>query len=324
MGKRRVRNLQRLGVGTIVGFDLRKDRRTEAAERYGIAAVDSLEKAFAVAPDAVVICTPPDTHVTYAREAVRHRLPFFTEASVIDADMELLIDEVDTAGVVAAPSCTMRFQPSVQAIKSAVDTGALGQLVAFTYHSGQYLPDWHPWEDYRSFYAGKRLTGACREIVPFELCWITWALGPVITVEAFRGKVGDLDVDIDDVYQVLVRLRSGVLGHILVEVISRTPVRRLNLVGMDQTLVWDWAERAVRMFDPKSGAWSDLIEATGTIEPGYVHAEEPYVDEMATFLRAVSGEATWPYSLREDAEMLRLLAAVERSSDTGRRVSVSP
>ena len=39
----------------------------------------------------------------------------------------------------------------------------------FVYHSGQYLPDWHPWESYKDFYVSNPATGARREIVPFEL-----------------------------------------------------------------------------------------------------------------------------------------------------------
>ena len=37
---------------------------------------------------------------------------------------------------------------------------------------GHFLPNWHPWEDYRKFYASKKETGAAREVVPFELIWI--------------------------------------------------------------------------------------------------------------------------------------------------------
>lgn len=320
MGKRRVRNLQRLGVRRITGFDPREDRRREAIDVYSIETVDDMERAWSVPPDAVVISTPPDLHVRYAREAVRHRTPFFMEASVVDDDMEALAREADAFGVVAAPSCTMRFQPSIRTIKRLVDEGRIGQILAFTHHSGQYLPDWHPWEDYRRFYAGQRRTGACREIVPFELVWLTWIAGPVAAITAFKGKVSDLDVDIDDVYQVLLRHESGTLGHLLVDVLARAPVRRCTFVGSEGTLIWDWSARCVLMYDAREGASTTFEEEQGTVQPGYVHAEEPYVEEMRAYLTAVSGEAPWPYPLSEDMRMLALLTAAERSSDDGRRV----
>lgn len=320
MGKRRVRNLQRLGVKKITGFDPREDRREEAARAYSIDTVADIERAWSLAPDAVVISTPPDLHVRYARDAVHHGRSFFMEASVVDDEMEALAREAAAARVVAAPSCTMRFQPSVRTMKRLVDDGRVGRILAFTHHSGQYLPDWHPWEDYRRFYAGQRRTGACREIVPFELIWLTWIAGPVSGVTALKGKVSDLDVDIDDVYQVLLRLESGALGHLLVDVLARSPIRRCTFVGSEGTLVWDWSEKRVLLYDARERAMTTFEEEQGTVQPGYVHAEEPYVEEMRTYLAAVSGTAPWPYPLAEDMRMLALLTAAEHSSDEGRRM----
>lgn len=289
---------------------------------YGVRTVGSLEEGFGRQPDAVVVSTPPDLHVRYAREAVRLGLPVFMEASVVDDHANLLVDEAEAKGILVAPSCTMRFHPSVQTMKRLVDKGRVGRVLAFTHHCGEYLPDWHPWEDYRSFYAGKRLTGACREIVPFELSWLTWILGSVTRVTAMKAKVSTLDVDIDDAYQLLLGMQGGSLGHLLVDVLARAPIRRCTLIGSEGTITWDASERSVRVYEASSGQWTSLDESEGTVQPGYRHAEEPYVAEMRTFLAAARGEIAWPYSLTEDLAILSLLRAAERSSDQGVHVQV--
>jgi len=315
MGKRRVRNLVRLGVTRIVGFDPRADRRDEAkAQSPRLEVVLDASAGFEAPPDAVVISTPPELHVGYAREAVRRGLPFFMEASVLDHNMKVLASEAAAAGVVAAPSCTLRFQPSVKRMKALVDEGRVGQIFAYTHHSGQYLPDWHPWEDYRRFYAGQRMTGACREIVPFEFAWLTWLAGRVNAVTAMKGRVGDLDVDIDDVYQVLVRHENGALGHLLVDVLSRTAIRRCTIVGSKGVLEWDWSKKRVTLFEAQTRDPIVFEEQSGAVYAGYVHAEAPYVEEMETYLAAVRGERQWPYTLRDDLDGLRLLQAAESSS----------
>ncbi len=320
MGKRRIRNLQRLGLTTIVGFDPREDRRTEASSQYGVKTVATIEDGFAATPDAVVISTPPDLHVRYARQAVANDLPFFMEASVVDDDMERLREEAERAGVVAAPSCTLRFQPSIKKMKELIDGGRIGDALTYTYHSGQYLPDWHPWEDYRKFYAGQRRTGACREIVPFELVWLTWLLGPVDRITAMKAKVSTLDVGIVDAYQVLVRHRVRTLGPLLVEVLAREAIRRCTIVGSDGTIVWDWSGKRVLLYDAKTKATTEFVEDHGTVHPGYVHAEEPYVDEIRAYLDACDGRAPWPYTLQDDIGILGLLRSAEQSSDDGRTV----
>jgi len=81
MGKRRVRNLCALGVERIVGFDVREDRRREAADRYQVDVVPTLERGLASKPDVMIISTPPHRHVEFARAAVDAGIPFFMEAN---------------------------------------------------------------------------------------------------------------------------------------------------------------------------------------------------------------------------------------------------
>lgn len=325
MGKRRVRNLQYLKAGTIAGFDPREDRRAEAAGKYDIETFSDFDDAFErFNPDAVVISTPPDLHVKYAKIAVANSRHYFSEASVVDDEMDELL-ELSRAhrGVVAAPSCTMRYHPSIQAIKRVVEGGEFGKPLLLTYQSGQWLPDWHPWEDYRSFYVAKRATGACREIVPFELSWLTWILGPVAAVSGMKAKLTSLDADIDDAYQVLLKFESGMLGHLLVDVIARSPVRSFRLCSEEATIEWDAATREVKWFRASTGAWEVIPEPERIQEPGYINAENMYIAEMSDFVAACKGEKRWGYSLEDDKKILDLLSGVERSSDDGMHVKTS-
>lgn len=325
MGKRRVRNLQHLKAGEIAGFDPRADRRDEAHSKYSIPTFEDFDDALATfRPDALIISTPPDLHVTYAKRALTNNCHFFSEASVVDDEMDELISLArERAGLVAAPSCTMRFHPSIQAIKQIVDGEAFGKPLLLTYQSGLWLPDWHPWEDYRSFYVARRQTGACREIVPFELSWLTWLLGPVEFVTGMRGKLSNLDVDIDDAYQVLLQFRSGLLGHLLVDVISRAPVRSFRLSSERATIEWDAMLKTVRLFRADTREWEVIPEPEQIKEPGYITGESLYIEEMRAFVAACEGKKKWGYSLEEDKRMLDLLSAVEQSWDNHTQIKVS-
>ena len=323
MGKRRVRNLQFLQAGEIAGFDPRADRRDEAGTRYGIRTFDDFDEACRTFnPDAVVISTPPDLHVQYARLALQSGRHYFSEASVVDDGMDDLIAlSQQNPELVAAPSCTLRYHPSIQTIKKLVDDD-FGTPLLLTYHSGQWLPDWHPWEDYRSFYVARRATGACREIVPFELSWLTWIIGPIAMVTGMRNKLSTLDVDIDDAYQVLLKFKSGALGHLLVDVIARSPVRYFRLCSERATIEWDaTGTKQVRVFRA-GGDWEIIPEPERIQEPGYVYSENPYIDEMRDFIAACKKEKPWGYTLADDKATLDLLQQIETSSDERRQIDV--
>ena len=62
MGKRRVRNLQVLKAGEIIGLELKEENRKEAEEKYGIKTFDNVDKINLEEIDAVIISTPPDKH----------------------------------------------------------------------------------------------------------------------------------------------------------------------------------------------------------------------------------------------------------------------
>jgi predicted dehydrogenase len=325
MGKRRVRCLQAIGIADVIGFDPREDRRREVHEKYGIATFAAIGAALAEGPNALVISTPPDLHMIYAKLAVQHGLHFFCEASVTDDGMAEVMSLLDERRLIGAPSCTMRFHPAIKIIKAQLDLSAIGRVQAFTCHTGQWLPDWHPWEDYRTFYVSKRATGACREIVPFELTWLTWLIGDVDRVAAMRDKVSDLECDIDDVFQLLLHTANGVYGHLMVDVLARYPIRSLRLIGCEGTIDWVADSKEVRVYRATDKQWTTHKEPASVVDPGYSYlsAESMYVEEMQAFSNACLGKAPYPYTLAEDHRVLEVLYGAERSSDGGAFVTLA-
>lgn len=321
MGKRRIRNLHHLGVSDVVGCDAREDRRRDAEAAFGIRTVAAFEDAMQDRPDVVLVCTPPDRHVPFALEAARAGIPFFTELNLL-RDGWAEVAAAQRPGTLAAPSATLRFQPSVRRVRDLLQDGDVGQPLTFTYHAGQYLPDWHPWEDYRSFFASQRATGGCREIAAIELGWLTWVFGPVDRVTCMKDKRSDLDADIEDVYQIVLRFRSGVLGHLAIDVLSRVPTRHLRVVGSRGTLEWVAAERVVRVRADAKDQGRVHAEPASEALPDYANSEAMYVDEMRHFLAAVSGREEYHYTIHDEQVNLAVLEAAEASADSGRHVDV--
>lgn len=322
MGKRRIRNLQALGVPRVIGFDLREDRRTEAATKYGIITYAVVADAYRAKPDAVVISLPPELHTPFALEALDHGLPFFTEASVVSRDMDKLMARTREKKLVGVPSCTMRYFPGPRLVRRLLREDAIGKPLTWIYHCGQYLPDWHPWESIHDFYVSKRETGGAREIVPFELTWLTDAFGPVESVNANISKVSDLPVDIDDVYHVHVQHGNGMRGTLQIDVVARPAIRHLRILGSEGTIEWDGSRNLVRVWRASTKAWQEHSIAIGTVESGYTSPEEPYIEEMRDYLACATALKQPTYTLEEDHRILHLLEQAEEASRRGTRMSL--
>ncbi|HEV3069833.1 MAG TPA: Gfo/Idh/MocA family oxidoreductase [Solirubrobacteraceae bacterium] len=324
MGRRRLRNLRYLGVKQLAGVEPAPARRAEVAGEFGIPAFATLPEGLAWEPEALVISTPPDQHVGYAIEAARRGLPFFTEAGTAVARMDELIATVRDSRSLGAPSCTLRFHSAVQLMRARLAEGAIGRPLFVTNDVGQYLPDWHPWEDYRSYYVAQRHTGAAREIIPFELNWLTSLFGPLADFSCFRDKLSQLDVDIDDYYAALLRFQNGVQGTLVVDVISRPALRRARIVGEEGTLEWDWNGRCMREWQVGNGSWIEHPDPQPIAGPGgeWV-SENMYIEEMRGYLRAIDGREAWPLSLEDDLALVETLDAFDAASQQPHRAAVS-
>lgn len=319
MGKRRIRNLKAIGSIEISGFDTREDRRSEAKNKYGIQVFASLGEAMAAGKyTALVISVPPDLHHVYMKEAIARNLPFFVEASVVDTDYTDIIRDVKTKKIVAAPSSTLYFHPAVKKIGSIIKSGELGSLSTFIYHSGQYLPDWHTYEHVSDFYVSKKETGGAREIVPFELSWITQVIGFPKSVAGIYKKTICIEggENIDDTYSMLMDYGAFIL-NLTVDVVSRAATRKLLINGEKKQLLWNWDENCVKVYDPGAGTWEVHTYETAAAAEGYNKniTEQMYIDEMKSFLDAVDGKEKFVNDLEFDHRVLKLLYAAESSYD---------
>lgn len=315
MGKRRIRNLKAIGIEDIIGFDFREDRRKEAEDKYQVKTIGKLTDDILQEREAYVISTPPDKHLEYIQHAVDNLKPCFVEASVISKGLDSVATAAEKKKVLIAPSCTFRFHPSIKTIKEIVFSGKYGKICNFVYHMGQYLPDWHPWEDIRDFYAGKRETSASREMVPFELTWLLDITGMPEEVFAFYGKTHEMGVDIDDTYCVNLRFNSF-LGTIVVDVVSRYAIRSLVLNLERAQIKWSWEEKTVKVYDADERRWIFYSEPEGRAEAGYNKniVEEMYIEELRAFIEAAKGVRSFPNTLENDIKILSILEKAEQTN----------
>jgi predicted dehydrogenase len=312
MGKRRIRCLKSLGYKDITGFDLKEDRRTEVKEKYDVETIGNLDKAFLHSIDVMIISTPPDIHNQYINLAIEIKKPAFVEASVILAGLKEMENAAKKQGVLIAPSCTLRFHPAIKDITKIVKSRKYGKVTNFTYHSGQYLPDWHPWEAVRDYYVGKKETGGCREIIPFELSWIVDVVGFPRKSIGLYGKTMDIGADIDDTYVTAMDF-NGAYGCLTVDVVARYATRSLILNMEQGQILWRWDDNVVKLYNQADQKWQEFHYTQGQSAEGYNRniAENMYIEELDTFLKAADGKGQFPNTLADDIRVLEILHEIE-------------
>ncbi|GAA1738041.1 Gfo/Idh/MocA family protein [Luedemannella helvata] len=311
MGTRRLRDLhQRPGL-TLTVLDQRPDRRARAAERFGVATVATLDEAWGTTPDVLIISTPPNEHDRYIAAALKRDLHFFCEADIWSYDHRRVEEATARSGRVAAPSCTLYFNPFVRELRRVV-AEELGTLHAFGYVLSVDAPSWHPGEG-AEYYARHRATAPAREMVPFELIALGHVFGHATAASGRVVRRGGLDLEGEDTWSLQLALEGGATGQLTVVMAVPAPVRQGWAVGDRGAIRFDLLTGVLERMLP--GGAGPTVETVCDWTEVY---ESMYDAEMTAFLAAVRGEAPWPYPYRTAARVCATLAAAELSMRSGR------
>ena len=325
MGKRRIRNLLANGISRsdIFGFDPAETRGKEVIEKYQVKTFADFKSAEEeVKPDVYIISTPPEKQAEYMLHAAKNKKHFFVEVNPDDSFYDKLNKLLDDT-FIAAPSGTFRHFSSIKEIKKLLGQGIIGQVYSFQYYLGQYLPDWHPWEDYRQVYFAQKRTGGCREMFPFELIWLTDVFkSKVKKIGGLTEKLSELDMTADDTYAAVMEFDNKIIGTVTVDLLSRTPLRMLRVIGSGGVLEWNWLEYQLRIFKTADRSWQVIDLPKGEVAEGYTSSEDMYIDEIKSFIQAIKGEAKYPYTFADNQQILKTLQALEKSAKTNKFVSL--
>ena len=163
IGKRHVRNLLELGEKNICIVEVNPQRAEEVAREFSVKTFSSLDEAFATEKfDCVFVCSPTIYHLEQVKKCVEYGADIFIEKPVSHnlEGVEGLQKIIQEKKLITLVGSNWKFYPLFQKMKEILESGRLGKVLSARCEFGQYLPDWHPWEDYRKGYsANKKLGG---------------------------------------------------------------------------------------------------------------------------------------------------------------------
>ncbi|CAI9832229.1 Oxidoreductase domain-containing protein [Nitrosopumilaceae archaeon] len=253
IGGRHARNAKSLGVADLVLVDPDLDRAARLAAELGTDLVYAdYREAARKNPDldAALICTPSSMHVKPAIFFARRRVSLFIEKPLSDglagvATLKRLRDENSLAVMMGH---SFLFEEGFVKLGKLLEKKVVGDVHFAAYLQGQYLPDWHPEEDYRAEYAarGDLGGGALLTLASHSFYIIERMLGPVAAVRgAFVGRLGDLEVDVDDSAFMLLETEDGIPVQTMNNFITKVHQHRLIIEGTRGAIEQDFANKRI-------------------------------------------------------------------------------
>lgn len=313
MGKRRIRIIKELYPEYVIyGVDGRKDRCDEAKQLFNIQCFNSIKDAASSSLiDSAFVCTAPLSHSAIITECLNNKWNVFTELNLVSDGYSENIELAKRNGCVLFLSSTFFYREEIRYIKEHV---TLNKKWNYIYHIGQYLPDWHPWENYKDFFIGDKRTNGCREIMAIELPWIIKTFGDVSSFSVISDKMTDLKIEYKDNYMIQLTHENGSKGILIVDVVSPVAVRRLEVYGENNYYRWNGTPDTLYEYcsETKDLCKVSLFEKEEHKE-GYRDfiVENAYKNEVDEFVNVVMNGKNQVYGFSEDLKVLELIDKLE-------------
>jgi predicted dehydrogenase len=335
IGQRHVRNLRAL-LGSeveIIAYRVRKmaPLLTEqfhivsgsgVEEEYSIRTYEDLDQAMAQEPEVVFICNPTSLHLPVALIAARAGCHLFLEKPLSHnyEGIEELIALVERKRLVALLGYQMRFHPCLQSLRSLLQQRLIGHVLAVRVEVGEYLPGWHPYEEYRQMYASRsELGGGVILSQIHELDYIYWLFGFPRRIFALGGHLSSLEIDVEDTASILMDCVVGgkpVPIHVHQDYVQRPPSRTCQVIGDDGKILLDFHALTLQVF----GSRGELTESHSFDS---FQRNELFMDELKHFLNCLDGKEAPVVTVRDGAQSLRMALAAKESLQTGRVVELN-
>jgi predicted dehydrogenase len=281
--------------------------------------------------DAAIVCTPNHTHLDVGLACIGHKLPLLMEKPIAD-DLDSarkLADAASAAGVAMLVGHHRRHNPSVRAVKEAIEGGRIGKLVMANIMCLMVKPDAYfevPWR--RQPGGGPILINLIHEIDLLRHVCGEIASVQAVTSNATRGH------EVEDSAACTLTLASGALANISLSDTTSTPWSWDTTAGEDRAL-FDYRPVPTHFFAGTDGAltlpdlalWS-YRGKKGRDQPIHdtrlpIVEENVYAAQLRHFLDVVRGDARPVIDGRDAANTLAATLAVVEAARTSRPVTPS-
>lgn len=317
IGIRHTKNLLKKSNIEIIVYTKRKDIPSEFKKKCKF--FDEIEDCLNENPDFAIITNETNLHMSTALKLAQNGLDLFIEKPLSDSmrgskKLEKIVAEKK---LITFVGCNLRFHKSIKKIKKLLTDKEIGDILWIRAESSSYLPDWHPYEDYRKSYASKKITGGGVVLTCIhELDYLIWFIGKITEVFSRNEKLSDLKINVEDISCSILKFKNNTIGELHLNFLQRPNFRSCKIIGSLGVLYWDSDSNNVKKFDIKKKCWVTKFS--------HIHYKrnDMYKDELEYFLKCIKTRIKTMNDISDGIKTLETSLAILKSSRSNSRIKL--
>lgn len=320
IGKRHIKNLISLDVDkeNIYVLEPREDRANEIKSLGINNCLKDINEFKEIPIKAAIICSPTSYHIDQAIYFATKKADLMIEKPLSRdlKNIDQLKDLVKKNNLVTFIAYIFRFAPSIKFIKEILEKKIIGDIFFVRGEFSEYLPDWHPYEKYNSFYmAKKELGGGSILDQSHVMDLVHYLFGNFKSVMAFNNKISRLEIEADDIAEMIVELDNGILASIHTDIFGRKHNKSLEIKGSKGNIHWDFYKNAVSIYD----AETKTLKVEEDFDKDF---NKVYIEELKYFIDHSKNNTQAHPNLDVGIDTMNLILSSEESQKTGKKIII--
>jgi len=278
IGKRHLKNLSKISSENLYCF--KRNTNPEFEKKYNCKIITTKKQFYSLSPLLVIVCNPSSLHAEWVKLANETKSHLFVEKPFVTSQDQLNFVKNNWANDrVFFIGFMLRYHPAVKKIKTLLDNKKIGKIFSARFEFGSWLPNWHPYEDYKKSYASKKtLGGGVINTINHELDLILYFFGKPINIMTTKSNVGDLDIEVEDIAESIFSFQDKIVS-LHIDFLQKDYDRNIKILGSLGKIIWNWHENEIKIIlHDRENEYINI---------GEVDINQLYIDEMVDFIKLV-------------------------------------
>lgn len=309
IGKRHVKNILEYSNHDIIICTKQKNIEFIDPKRCKI--FNALDDCINENPDIGFVTNVTSEHIDAAIKLAKSGCHLFLEKPLSNslAKTGHLSKIVNKKKLITLMGCNLRFHECICKIKELISKNAVGRIISARVEWGTYLPEWHPYEDYKNSYASRRdLGGGVVLTCIHEIDYLYWFFGIPSETIAMTGTYSNLDIPVDDLAAIILKFKNDIIAEVHLDFFQRPDFRSCKIIGTNGTIYWDSGINEVKIYDIKTRMWKIKFKLKK------YERNKMYVKEIQHFFNCIKQKKKTINDLEQGIDTLKIVLNIIESS----------